>query len=128
MSDPVTTTRLDYAGVVDLDAYPIHDLDDDGGLALVGECRRQLAATGGCTLPGFIRPEAVAAMVALAGSLAYKAWNSDQTHTVYFEPVDETVRRPSIRVRAPCARPSTGSPTTTSRPMLRCGGCTSPTT
>ncbi len=88
-----------YAGIVDLDAFPIHDLDDDAGRALVRDCRRQLAETGVCALPGFIRPEAVAAMVALAGSLADKAWKSDQTHTVYFEPVDETVPAEHPRAR-----------------------------
>ena len=48
MSDPVTTTRLDYADVVDLDMYPIDDLDGDGGLALVAQCQAQLAAEAAC--------------------------------------------------------------------------------
>jgi alkylated DNA repair dioxygenase AlkB len=80
-----------YADVVNLNAYPIDDLDSEAGQALVRDCRRQLADTGVCTLADFLRPEAVAAMVQLAGELSDKAWKSDQTHTVYFEPVDETV-------------------------------------
>ncbi len=99
MSDPVTTTRLDYADVVDLDMYPIDDLDGDGGLALVAQCQAQLAAEAACTLPGFIRPEAVAEMVRLAGELDSRAWTSDQTHTVYFEPVDEQAPADHPRAR-----------------------------
>ncbi|MEO7130347.1 MAG: hypothetical protein ABIZ07_03105 [Dermatophilaceae bacterium] len=80
-----------YADVVDLDRYPIHDLDSERGQALVSACREELAATGVCNLAGFITPEAVAEMVTLAGELRDKAWASDRTHTIYFEPIDESV-------------------------------------
>jgi alkylated DNA repair dioxygenase AlkB len=86
-----TTTAPSYADVVDVDTYPIHDLDSAAGTALVDDCRRQLAETGVCTLAGFIRPEAVDEMVRLAQTLVGKAWKSDQTHTVYFEKVDDAV-------------------------------------
>ena len=84
-------TTPDYADVVDLDTYPIHELDSVRGQELLSRCRAELAERGVCNLPGFLRPEAVAAMVELAGQLADKAWHSDQTHTVYFEPVDPDV-------------------------------------
>lgn len=87
-----------YADVVDLDRYPIHRLDEADGQALVTECRRALAESGVCHLEGFITPAAVAEMVDLAGRLAPKAWASDQTHTIYFEPVDESV--PATHPRA----------------------------
>jgi hypothetical protein len=80
-----------YADVVDLDTFPIDDLDSDRGRALVSNCREQLAESGVCNLPGFITPAAVATMVALASTLAEKAWHSDQSHTVYFEDVDPDV-------------------------------------
>ncbi|WAX56088.1 hypothetical protein M6B22_16305 [Jatrophihabitans cynanchi] len=86
-----TVTRPPYADVVDLDAYPIHRLDSDPGQALVARCRAELAADGVCNLPGFLTPAAAARMVALAEELADRAWRSDQTHTIYFEPVDDTV-------------------------------------
>jgi len=86
-----TNTAASYADVVDLDAYPIHDLDSQAGITLVNDCRDQLAGTGVCTLTGFIQPAAVQEMVRLAGILADKAWKSDQTHTVYFEEVDDAV-------------------------------------
>ncbi|MEO7131179.1 MAG: hypothetical protein ABIZ07_07370 [Dermatophilaceae bacterium] len=90
MPSAVTQTPA-YADVVDLDVYPIHDLDSHAGKALVQGCRQQLAATGVCTLAGFIRPEAVAAMVTVANEQTDQAWKSDQTHTIYFEPIDESV-------------------------------------
>jgi alkylated DNA repair dioxygenase AlkB len=99
-----TTTAPSYADVVDLDTYPIHDLDSAAGTALVDDCRRQLAETGVCTLAGFIRPEAVDEMVHLAQTLAGKAWKSDQTHTVYFEKVDDAV--PAEHPRAHTVRSS----------------------
>lgn len=80
-----------YADVVDLDTYPIHDLDSDRGRTLVQACRAELAANGACNLPGFITPAAVGAMVTLAEKLAPRAWTSSRPHTVYFEPADETV-------------------------------------
>ena len=80
-----------YADVVDLDTYPIHDLQSACGQALVEACRQELARTGACNLPGFITPTAVAAMVALAEALRDKAWSSSQPHTVYFEPIDTSV-------------------------------------
>lgn len=91
MSQSATQAKPSYADVVDLDTYPIHDLDSDRGRAFVRACREELLATGVCNLAGFITPEAVQAMVDLAGELEPKAWNMDRTHTIYFEPVDESV-------------------------------------
>lgn len=80
-----------YADIVDLRAYPIHQLDGEAGRKLVRECRHQLAQHGVCSLPGFITPDAVRRMVALADDLSQQAWASDQVHTVYFEPIDDPV-------------------------------------
>jgi alkylated DNA repair dioxygenase AlkB len=82
----LTANRPAYADVVDLDTYPIHDLDSERGRDLVARCRQMLADEGVCNLPGFITPSAVGAMVDLANELSDKAWKSDQTHTIYFEP------------------------------------------
>src|SRR5699024_9977868 len=82
-----------------LDCYPIHQLDSAEGRTLVANCQRELAADGACTLSGFVRPEAVAAMVALAGELHDRAWGSDRPHTVYFEPPDASVDGEHPRAR-----------------------------
>jgi hypothetical protein len=80
-----------YADVVDLDRYPIHRLDSQEGQALIKDRRNVLAESGACHLEGFITPAAVAAMIELAGQLEDKAWASDRTHTIYFEPADPAV-------------------------------------
>lgn len=80
-----------YADVVDLQRYPIHQLDTERGRAFVAECKKELEATGVCNLEGFVRPAAVQRMVELTGELAAKAWPTDRRHTVYFEQPDESV-------------------------------------
>ena len=52
----------DIADVVDLERYPISELELPAAEALVRTGRDRLAATGVFTLPGFIRPAALAAM------------------------------------------------------------------
>lgn len=84
-------TIANYADVADLTRYPIHDLGGPAGQALVQACRADLAAKGACCLPGFITPDAVRAMVNLTGQLTGRAWVSDQTHTIYFDPPDPAV-------------------------------------
>lgn len=85
------TTAPTYADIVDLDRYPIHDLDSDRGRTFVAECRTQLQRAGVCNLPGFITAEAVAEMIRHAEALASAAHRTDSTHTIYFESADETV-------------------------------------
>jgi hypothetical protein len=79
-----------YEDVVDLRRYPIHDPASPEYLALVGDCRDQLRDRGVAQLAGFLTPAAVEEMLAVTGRLSDRAWASDQTHTVYFEPPDES--------------------------------------
>ena len=95
----VTAITPSYADVVDLDSYPIHELDSPRGRELVARCRAELAEHGVCNLPGFVTPAAVAEMVRLAGELADRAWPSDKTHTIYFEPADGSVPAAHPRAR-----------------------------
>lgn len=80
-----------YDDLVDLAHFPINELDSERGRQFVHDCRSQLATHGVCVLTGFLTPGAVATMIDVAQRLAEKAWTSDQTHTVYFEPVDTDV-------------------------------------
>ena len=79
-----------YTDVIDVDLYPIGDLDSDVGRALVERCRAQLLATGICQLPGFLTAAAVAAMVDEADRNEPLVWATDDTHTVYFDEPDPT--------------------------------------
>jgi 2OG-Fe(II) oxygenase superfamily len=70
--------------IVDLDCYPIHELDSPAGKALVRRARTALHAVGACDLPGFLRPEAITAAVDSALSVRAKAYRTEQTHDVEF--------------------------------------------
>ena len=62
------------ATLVDLESYPIDDLDSDRGRALVANCRAELGKTDSCLLPGFVRAEAIAQMRADAREVAPLAY------------------------------------------------------
>ena len=79
-----------YDDVVDLNRYPINDPASPACRALVQTCRDQLRSDGVAQLVGFLTPAAVSLMLALASQLAGQVWASDQTHTVYFEPADDS--------------------------------------
>jgi len=79
-----------YAEIVDLGRYPISEPASQEYRSLVQACRDQLRDHGVAQLPGFLTPAAVSEMLAQAGRLVPKAWASDQTHTVYFEPPDDS--------------------------------------
>jgi hypothetical protein len=96
MSVPTAPT---YADVVDLDRYPIYELSSEAGRELVERCRVELASDGACSLHGFITPSAVASMITIAEQFADRAWSSNQTHTIYFEPVDDSVAPSHPRAR-----------------------------
>ena len=52
---------MELSEIVDLNRYPLDRLSEPEGEALVAACRSQLAETGSCLLPGFLRPGAIAA-------------------------------------------------------------------
>lgn len=64
----------DIAGIVDLERYPIADAEATVSEEFVREGRRRLAAEGVLALPGFIRPDALAAMQGEADALCRDAF------------------------------------------------------
>ena len=71
--------------LVDLDRYPVLDPSGPAYAALVTDARAQLRATGAVELPGFVRPDALAALVADADALATRAHHSAGEGTAYLE-------------------------------------------
>ena len=51
------------AHAIDLERYPIDDLEGPAGRALLARCRDQLRSLGACELEGFLRGDAVAGAV-----------------------------------------------------------------
>jgi hypothetical protein len=75
----------DPAALIDCERYPVDRLGAPEGRALVARCREQLARDGACELPGFLRPEATAAMAREAAHLAGAAHRSAGRATPYLE-------------------------------------------
>lgn len=73
----------DILDLVDLDRYPIHDLDRPPGKALVADCRAHVTRHGWCNLDGFIRPEAVDLLASEAHSLLPNAVALTITRNIY---------------------------------------------
>jgi hypothetical protein len=86
----MTTQAARYDAIVDTGRYPIGDPASAAYADLVLHCQDQLRAFGVAELPGFLTPAAVSEMIVLTGTLAAGAWASDQDHTVYFEPFDDS--------------------------------------
>lgn len=64
-----TAERDMVSELVDLDRYPITDLDRGAGAAFLAECRQAMESQGWCNLDGFIRAEALQALAAEANAL-----------------------------------------------------------
>ncbi|MEM7091951.1 MAG: hypothetical protein AAF567_03020 [Actinomycetota bacterium] len=74
--------------IVDLDAYPIHRLDSAARRDLVADTRAQMDAVGCCRISDFVRPEAIAQMLAEAESLHDQTFWAEQRHNPYASPAD----------------------------------------
>ena len=72
--------------LVDVERYPVHDLSTVAGQQLVAQCRQDLAARALCSLPGFLRPEAIQKLVDEARPLVPEAVFTDTLRTIFFGP------------------------------------------
>jgi hypothetical protein len=72
------------AALVDLDRYPVLELDGDGA-AVVARHAAELRASGVSILPGFLRSDALPALVAECDALATRAHLQDVQGTPYLE-------------------------------------------
>ncbi len=75
----------DPLSLIDLERYPIGDLDAPAAQALIEQLRKDLAERGVALLPGFLKPEAVEQIVALADRLKPDAHLEDVWGTPYLE-------------------------------------------
>jgi len=80
---------MNLQAACDLDRYPIDRLESDAGREFIADCRAQLAEAGVCSLPGFMRHEAVQASVENGDQLANVAWHANQAHNPYFTDLDD---------------------------------------
>ena len=69
---------------VDVERYPIHDLDGAAGRALLERCRAELAELGACDLPGFLAAGAVRRIVSEIPSWDAAPHRTETTHNIEF--------------------------------------------
>ena len=69
---------------IDLERYPIHDLDGPAGRALVQRCQAELAELGACDLPGFLERDAVEHIVTEIPQLDASPFRTETTHNIEF--------------------------------------------
>jgi hypothetical protein len=79
------------AHLIDLERYPILDLNGDAARDLTAHCREQLDKTGACELPGFLKLDSVEVLVREADLLAPLAYHSVVTGTPYLAVPDPSL-------------------------------------
>jgi hypothetical protein len=90
---------FDPCQLIDLESFPIHDLDSSLGCDFLRDCQAELDATGACNLTGFVKDRAVDEMVAEALELVPLAYRKDTRRNAFFTqddpalPPDHPLRR-----------------------------------
>jgi hypothetical protein len=80
-----------FAELVDVDRYPVHEPSSARGRELVDACHEALRSDGAVKLDGFLRPDAVARLAEDARRLAELGYPNDEQHNVYFSAIDESL-------------------------------------
>lgn len=75
--------QADPSKCLDLDRYPVHDPGSKGFHALLGACHEKLREEGCYSLPGLVRPDALAEMTATAAALVPTVHYSEVAHSLY---------------------------------------------
>ncbi|MBI3782210.1 MAG: hypothetical protein HY270_02295 [Deltaproteobacteria bacterium] len=79
------------AQLVNLDRYPILDLDSSKMHEALRWMRAQIASTGACEVPGFLNPRGLETVIADARSLAPTARRSEGYGTAYLDVPDTSL-------------------------------------
>lgn len=79
---------MDIEQQINLVDYPIVDLEDARGDAIVEHCRSQLGTEGAYVLEEFLRPEAVGAILRELDNVLIKAFYKPKNHNSYLAPTD----------------------------------------
>ena len=79
------SSHVETANLIDLERYPIEDLNSHATKSFVERCRSALKQTGVCNLPGFVKPECAAAMAQEGMAKLKSSYRDDSPHNVYFE-------------------------------------------
>ena len=94
MKDKKTAAVDDILALVDLERYPVHNLDGDEGAAFVRSCHEHMTAHGWCSLDGFLKSEAIEMLVDEANSMLPGAEQLTITRNIYTQPADRSENAP----------------------------------
>lgn len=84
----------EVARLVDLERYPIHDLECDRARDLLATWRAEFDRTGACNLQGFVTPEGAAKLAAEAIALLPLAYRNSWTRN-FLDEMEDDPSRPS---------------------------------
>jgi len=90
--------------LVDLERYPIADLDRGEGAAFLRACQAQMEDFGWCSFDDFVRPEALAALASESNALLPAAETLTIKRTIYQGAVDPSLPEDDPRRREYCHR------------------------
>jgi hypothetical protein len=88
---PVTETSFDPARYIDLERFPIDDLEGGEGHEFLVRCRDELNDSGACNLQGFIRGGVIEEMAREAQALVSLAHRKDSRRNAYFTKDDPSL-------------------------------------
>ena len=72
--------------LIDLDSYPLHQLDSDAGQALLRRCMDDIERNGMFTLKGFLRREVIDIIVpSMLRKIETESFTHSREHNVYFD-------------------------------------------
>ena len=74
---------MKVANLINLDAYPIQDIQSPTAQALVAKCRKDLDKNALCTLEDFVSPEALMVMKTEIDGLLTSAYRAEHERTPY---------------------------------------------
>jgi len=88
---------MDIKNIVTTERYPITKQGTEEYSSLLAKCRGEYLSAGLVTLPGFLRPSAVATAVQNVNQNIHQVFESDGTHNMFLDQGDPTL--PSSHVR-----------------------------
>ena len=81
---------IPFESIIDLNQYPILDLNTDAGKSFADQCRAEYLATGLCMLSDFIQPLALETLADEANAVCDKAYFCKSMHDAYLATNNET--------------------------------------
>lgn len=91
MTDTNQTRRDIALDLIDLERYPIADLDTGAGARFLAQCQRDMKANGWCSFDGFIRANALAGLNTEANELLPTAEILHVKRNIYQGAIDATL-------------------------------------